>query len=170
MKSGVNGRVAAVVLVGWLTFCSVPLAHADDSEARTLRRQVNELELRLLNVEKELEILKNGGTVSSKSPKVSAAVEQNRAVEQQPSRAETQATAASTTPTQGQYDRRRWANVTDGMTQAQISSLLGPAHRAFVLNGKTVWYYSYPEGTAGSVFFNADGRASSYQKPGLWAW
>ena len=58
-----------------------------------------------------------------------------------------------------------WSKVDRGMTQAQIKDLLGEPSKAFELDGSRVWYYSYRGGAPGSVFFDAAGRASSFQKP-----
>lgn len=68
-------------------------------------------------------------------------------------------------PPERASERSAWFKVSSGMTQADVRKLLGEPARAFELDGSRVWYYMYPGGGAGSVFFDSAGRASSFQRP-----
>lgn len=65
-----------------------------------------------------------------------------------------------------------WARLKEGMTQAQVTELLGTPNTTFKVSGQTVWYYLYRNVGAGSVFFYDDGHVASKQKPpfGAWHW
>ncbi len=52
----------------------------------------------------------------------------------------------------------------------EVNGLIGAPTKTFELAGKTVWYYYYPAIGAGSVFFDAHGRASSVQRPAGGSW
>jgi hypothetical protein len=71
--------------------------------------------------------------------------------------------AAATAPVV--VPREQWRRVQAGLTMDEVNSLIGAPATTFVLAGKTVWYYYYPAIGAGSVFFDAHGRASSVQRP-----
>jgi hypothetical protein len=51
------------------------------------------------------------------------------------------------------------------MNPAQVREQLGEPVRRFVIDGKPVWYYSYPGVGNGSVMFSADGEIVGKQKP-----
>jgi hypothetical protein len=61
--------------------------------------------------------------------------------------------------------RTQWRRVEAGLTMDEVSALIGAPTKTFDLAGKRVWYYYYPGVGAGSVFFDAHGRASSFQRP-----
>jgi hypothetical protein len=61
--------------------------------------------------------------------------------------------------------RAQWRRVQAELTMDEVNSLIGAPTTTFELAGKTVWYYYYPGIGAGSVFFDARGRASSVQRP-----
>jgi hypothetical protein len=65
-----------------------------------------------------------------------------------------------------------WARLKEGMTEAQVTELLGTPNTTFKVSGQTVWYYLYRNVGAGSVFFYDDGHVASKQKPpfGAWHW
>jgi hypothetical protein len=66
--------------------------------------------------------------------------------------------------------RAQWRRVQSGLTMDEVNSLIGAPTKTFELAGKTVWYYYYPAIGAGSVFFDAHGRASSVQRPAGGSW
>jgi len=61
--------------------------------------------------------------------------------------------------------RAQWRRVQAELTMDEVNGLIGAPTTTFELAGKTVWYYYYPGIGAGSVFFDARGRASSVQRP-----
>lgn len=68
--------------------------------------------------------------------------------------------------------RESWAQLKEGMSEAQVTALLGVPTRKFQAGGQTVWYYFYRDVGSGSVFFYQDGHVASRQKPpfGGWHW
>lgn len=64
--------------------------------------------------------------------------------------------------------RSNWAKIGAGMTSAEVSGLLGDPSRRLTLDGRSVWYYSYPSLGNGSVFFTDSGQVSSRQSPFVW--
>ena len=63
-----------------------------------------------------------------------------------------------------------WAQLKDGMSQSQVTALLGVPTKTFKVSGQTVWYYYYRDVGAGSVFFYDDGRVASRQRPPFSGW
>jgi outer membrane murein-binding lipoprotein Lpp len=61
-----------------------------------------------------------------------------------------------------------WAKISTGMTSAEVFGLLGEPTRRLNMDGRTVWYYSYPALGNGSVFFTDAGIVSSRQSPFPW--
>jgi hypothetical protein len=61
--------------------------------------------------------------------------------------------------------RDAWERITADMNPAQVREQLGEPVRRFVIDGKPVWYYSYPGVGNGSVMFSADGEIVGKQKP-----
>jgi hypothetical protein len=66
--------------------------------------------------------------------------------------------------------RESWSHVENGMTQPQISALLGAPTKELTIDGKLVWYYYYAGIGGASVFFYSDGRVSSKQRPTVGWW
>lgn len=66
--------------------------------------------------------------------------------------------------------RESWAQLKEGMSQAQVTALLGVPTKTFKAGGQTVWYYYYRDVGAGSVFFYEDGHVASRQKPPFSGW
>ncbi len=142
-------------------------AFAQDSEA-ALRKRVDELEKRLLEVESQLKSLQQApvrsgitadGGAPAASPSAAAAPAKERV-----------AFSPSASPAVVSYPSG-WLKVKEGLSQEEVKALIGPAHRSFELNGSQVWYYAYSGVGVGSVFFDSTGHASGYQKPsprGLW--
>jgi hypothetical protein len=61
--------------------------------------------------------------------------------------------------------RSNWAQVTRGMDQQAVTRLLGAPSMKSTLDGRTVWFYTYPGTGRGSVFFTDAGKVSSRQSP-----
>jgi hypothetical protein len=164
-----------------ILFLGVQSVHAEDPEVTALRQQLQVLKDLMSDFEARLDKLatQRGNAVTSgeqRPPSPTSPTQQAGSVETQGS-ANSATARAEPAPTATEHvqrlpNRDGWLQVTQGMTQAEINTLVGAPQKIFTLNGKTVWYYMYPGVGAGSVFFGADGRASSYQKPpvGLWMW
>jgi hypothetical protein len=155
--------VVSAASLAVLMLCRAPIVHAQDSEAETLRREVDQLKARLFDVESKLRNFESraGGTTQA-SDRPASETEQRSAA--QPSGS---ANSASPSPPISSYPAG-WLRVGQGMTQAEITTLIGPGHKIFELDGSVVWYYAYSGGGVGSVFFDSTGHASSYQKPSVW--
>ena len=61
--------------------------------------------------------------------------------------------------------RQRWRSIERRMSAEQIKGLLGKPQQEFSVDGKTVWYYRYPDNQRGSVTFSGDMRVSGWQRP-----
>ena len=61
--------------------------------------------------------------------------------------------------------RQRWRSIERRMSAEQIKGLLGEPQQEFSVDGKTVWYYRYPDNRRGSVTFSGDMRVSGWQRP-----
>ncbi len=130
------------------------VAQAQDSDA-VLRKRVDELEKRLMQVEAQLK------------------------KQQAPAAAGFEAAAPAASPSGGQRASFApaplqpamvsypvgWLKVKEGLSQDEVKALIGPAHKSFQLNGSEVWYYAYSGVGVGSVFFDSTGHASGYQRP-----
>ena len=67
--------------------------------------------------------------------------------------------------------KAQWRSIKAGMSGEEIRKLLGTPSREFALDGKPVWYYSYPGIGNGSVMFSRDGHTvAGWQHPpyGFW--
>ncbi len=65
----------------------------------------------------------------------------------------------------------QWHSVKAGMNDEEIKGLLGTPSREFTLDGKPVWYYSYPGIGNGSVMFSRDGHTvAGWQHPPFGFW
>jgi len=127
--------------------------HAQDTDAASLQKEVEELRREVKSLQEQVKTLK---TEPSPAP--------------QP-----QAQPAPATPAKPAADsivalRESWSHVDKGMTQAQITGLLGPPTKELTIDGKLVWYYYYAGIGGASVFFYSDGRVSSRQRPTVGWW
>jgi hypothetical protein len=67
--------------------------------------------------------------------------------------------------------KTQWRSIKAGMSSEEIRKLLGTPTREFTLDGKPVWYFSYPGIGNGSVMFSRDGHTvAGWQHPpyGFW--
>jgi hypothetical protein len=53
------------------------------------------------------------------------------------------------------------------LPEEKVEALLGKPQKILRIDNTPVWYYVYPEIGRGSVFFNASGKVSGRQAPGL---
>ena len=67
--------------------------------------------------------------------------------------------------------KEQWHSVRTGMSGEEIGKLLGTPSRELTLDGKPVWYYSYPGIGNGSVMFSRDGHTvADWQHPPFGFW
>jgi hypothetical protein len=67
--------------------------------------------------------------------------------------------------------REQWRSVKAGMSREEIRERLGTPSREYTLDGKPVWYYTYPGIGNGSVLFSRSGHTvAGWQYPpyGFW--
>jgi hypothetical protein len=127
--------------------------HAQDTESSSLQKEVEELRREVKSLQEQVKTLK---TEPSPAP--------------QP-----QAQPAAATPAKPAADsivalRESWSHVDKGMTQPEITGLLGAPAKELTIDGKLVWYYYYAGIGGASVFFNSDGHVSSKQRPTVGWW
>jgi hypothetical protein len=63
--------------------------------------------------------------------------------------------------------KRGWSQVVPGLPEVKVEALLGKPEKVLRIDNTLVWYYIYPEIGRASVFFNASGKVSSRQAPGV---
>ena len=155
VREGCRGVVVVVALMS-LTIPTPRVQAQDTTEASSLQKEVEELRREVKSLQEQVNTLK---TEPSPAP---------------PPQAEP-APVAGAAPAQPSTNsivalRESWRQVDKGMTQAQISGLLGPPTKEIRIDGKLVWYYYYAGIGGSSVFFNGDGRVSSRQRPTIGWW
>jgi len=155
-------------------------ARADDDIA-ALRGRLDQIKELVADLEARLNALEAARSSAAQAPKpaaTGAAVPVSPAlsapVPASAPAAATSAPASAKPPVAaaapGEVPRVQWRRVNAGLTMDEVTGLIGAPTTTFVLAGKTVWYYYYPAIGAGSVFFDAHGRASSVQRPAGGSW
>ena len=149
---------------------STPRVHAQDTEASSLQKEIEELRREVKSLQEQVKTLK---TEPSPAPPPQAQPAPNAAPAPPPQAQP--APNAAPAPAKPAADsivalRESWRQVDRGMTQAQIGGLLGPPTKEIRIDGKLVWYYYYAGIGGASVFFNGDGRVSSSQRPTIGWW
>jgi hypothetical protein len=155
-------------------------AHADAPDNATLQKQVQALEATVQALESRVSQLEARDSESSPRtpsarppasadtpvPPVAAAAASTTATG-----APSQAPAPVVVPAGSTYTspeaalRSNWSKVTQGMDQEAVTQLLGTPSTKSTLDGRTVWFYTYPGTGRGSVFFTDSGKVSSRQSP-----
>lgn len=144
-------------------------AQAEESELGALREQVDELTNTVRQLQERINALEKNDTTSwipATSAPAPAQASAPKTIETTPAPARAPAAKASIDD-KVVILRNSWRRISTGMKQDDVKETLGPPTRETLINGKVVWYYYYAGLGAGSVFFNADGRASSSQSPNL---
>ncbi|MDE2089244.1 MAG: outer membrane protein assembly factor BamE [Gammaproteobacteria bacterium] len=153
--------VALIAVSAVLALYTRPaLAGANDTAS--LRREVQALQREVADLKARITVLERA--VAAGAPQQPSAA---------PASAPPQAGAVpppTAAPPQGPEIRHRWREIKHGMTQAQITQLLGNPTRTLTLNNQPVWYYHYMGVGSGSVVFTDDGHVSSWQNPPLGPW
>lgn len=148
-------RAAGVVVTVMSLAIPTPRVHAQDTEASSLQKEVEELRREVKSLQEQVKTLK---TEPSTAPPPQA----------QPA----PAPAAPPKPADDSIValRESWSHVEKGMTQDQITGLLGAPTKELTIDGKLVWYYYYAGIGGASVFFYSNGRVSSKQRPTVGWW
>jgi hypothetical protein len=163
-----TGGVAVLCLV-----FATGAAHADDGVA-ALRANLDQIKQRVAEFETRLSALEAEHKSTAQLPQTGATLAPSAGPAPASAPASAPVPAASVPPTATQpaaadapvvVPRAQWRHVQAGLTMDEVNGLIGAPTKTFELSGKTVWYYYYPAIGAGSVFFDAHGRASSVQRP-----
>jgi SmpA / OmlA family len=150
-------------LLMWLSAALLP-AHAQEQDPASLQKEVDQLRQEVQSLKEQVKSLQEAPTAAT-PPQTQPAVKQ-------PTPAPNQVEPAPAKPPAGSITalRESWSHVEKGMTKAQIQEVLGPPTNELTINSKLVWYYYYAGIGGSSVFFNADGRVSSHQRPTVGWW
>jgi SmpA/OmlA family protein len=148
-------RTAGAVVVLMSLALSARWVHAQDTQASSLQKEVEELRREVKSLQEQVKTLK------TEPPPAPPAQTQTQPAPANPAKPATDSIVAL---------RESWSHVEKGMTQAEITGLLGAPSRELTIDGKLVWYYYYAGIGGSSVFFNGDGRVSSKQRPTVGWW
>lgn len=152
---------------------------AEDDEVSALRRELETLKQAVQMLDQRLKSLERGGRdrppASRPAPAVQA-LPTDSTTSSPPEAADVKGQVsqeAQVAPppqtqdlskTQEQAIRSRWKKLSQGMTKAEVESILGKPGRIMEVDRQLVWYYRY-SGAAGSVVFSHEGRVTGWQKP-----
>jgi hypothetical protein len=181
------------------TKVSLMPAQAEEGNAAALKRQLqevqqqlHELQLKVQRMESELNALPSPATPSTGSqPLPVQAVQPEAGAAPTPTAVTAPAPGSQPAPAPVRVEagnsltpaavpeafqwrealKAQWHGVKAGMSGDEITKLLGTPSREFTLDGKPVWYYSYPGIGNGSVMFSRDGHTvAGWQHPPFGFW
>jgi len=160
-------------------------ARAEEGNEATLKRQLeevhqqlHELQIKVLDMESKLgtaQAPSPAAPVPSSAPVTATVAPSNITRSSAPVRVEA-GTSPSPAVVPAAFQWRemlkdQWRNVKAGMSGEEIGKLLGTPSRELTLDGKPVWYYSYPGIGNGSVMFSRDGHTvAGWQHPPFGFW
>ena len=182
--------IMIIAVLALTTLLSVMPAHAEAGNEAALKRQLeevqqqlHELQLRVLRMESELGAAQAPSpatvpaSMPSSTPAPSAVVAPSTVTRTAPAPVQVEAGTAPPPPAVPVAFQWReilndqWHSVKAGMSGEEIRKLLGTPSREFTLDGKPVWYYSYPGIGNGSVMFSRDGHTvAGWQHPPFGFW
>jgi len=185
-----TGRIALILVALVLaTMVSLIPARADEGTEVALKRQLeevqqqlHELQLKVQRMESELDATQASSSAAVTAPPPTSTVTPPSAVPltaSQPAPAPVRVEAGTSltpaaVPEAFQWRetlKDQWHSVKAGMNGEEIKGLLGTPSREFTLDGKPVWYYSYPGIGNGSVMFSLDGHTvAGWQHPPFGFW
>jgi len=144
-------------------------ARADDDIA-ALRGRLDQIKELVVEFETRLNALEAArGSAAVSPPQAGAAAVAATGPVAAPEPAPIAPPSSVTPPTAAEapvvVPRAQWRRVQTGLTMEEVKALIGAPTKTFELAGKRVWYYYYPGIGAGSVFFDTNARASSFQRP-----
>lgn len=145
------------------------------ANAASLTQQIEQLRQQVQVLEQRVQQLEHPQHVGSTPPQNTAASVTAPSAAPTPAAA---AVATTTTPVTSVDPalqslgrlKEAWKGITAGMNNAQVRERLGEPARQFTIDGKPVWYYSYPGVGNGSVMFSANGRVVGAQNPPFGFW
>jgi hypothetical protein len=163
-------------------------ARAEEGNQATLKRQLeavrqqlHELQIKVLDMESKLGTAQapspaaDTASLPSSAPVTATVAPSNITPPSAPVRVEA-GTSPSPAVVPAAFQWRemlkdQWRNVKAGMSGEEIGKLLGTPSRELTLDGKPVWYYSYPGIGNGSVMFSRGGHTvAGWQHPPFGFW
>jgi len=182
-------RITTVMAVLALSIMvSSMAARAEEGNEATLKRQLeevrqqlHELQIKVLDMESKLGTVQapppaaDPASLPSSAPVTATVAPSNITRPSAPVRVEA-GTSPSPAVVPAAFQWRemlkdQWRNVKAGMSGEEIGKLLGTPSRELTLDGKPVWYYSYPGIGNGSVMFSRDGHTvAGWQHPPFGFW
>ena len=182
-------RITTVMTVLALSIMvSSMAARAEEGNEATLKRQLeevrqqlHELQIKVLDMESKLGTAQApspaavAAPVPSSAPVTATVAPSNITRSSAPARVEAGTSPSpAVVPAAFQWRemlKEQWRNVKAGMSGEEIGKLLGTPSRELTLDGKPVWYYSYPGIGNGSVMFSRDGHTvAGWQHPPFGFW
>ena len=182
-------RITTVMAVLALSIMvSSMAARAEEGNEATLKRQLeevrqqlHELQIKVLDMESKLGTAQApspaavAAPVPSSAPVTATEAPSNITRSSAPARVEAGTSPSpAVVPAAFQWRemlKEQWRNVKAGMSGEEIGKLLGTPSRELTLDGKPVWYYSYPGIGNGSVMFSRDGHTvAGWQHPPFGFW
>lgn len=159
----------------------IQAAHAEDSsEVAALRAQVQELQRMVIDLQQQVEELRarnpspSGASVPARSETTAANNTPRIRGYVRPDLVGTprDRSAASSPALTPETIRENWHTLEKGMSNQEVSNLLGAPTRSFRLKNKLVWYYDYAGIGKGSVMFSDNGEVTDWQEPPTshWFW
>ena len=185
-----TGRVTMITaLLALAAMVSIMPAQAEEGDDAALKRQLDEVQQQLKELQHKVLDMESrigaaqapstaGVPASVPSSTPAPAVVDPATVSRPapaPARLET-GTSPSQTEVPAAFQWRemlkdQWRSVMAGMSSEEIGKLLGTPSRKLTLDGKPVWYYSYPGIGNGSVMFSRDGHTvAGWQHPPFGFW
>jgi hypothetical protein len=162
-----------LAVAAWALIAAAPV-RADAPDTAALQKEIQALKATVQALESRVSQLEAGAAGSSPRPTTApadaplplAAGTDANAAPTAPSEAPAPVVPAGTAYTSPEATlRSNWAQVTRGMDQQAVTRLLGAPSMKSTLDGRTVWFYTYPGTGRGSVFFTDAGKVSSRQSP-----
>jgi hypothetical protein len=156
MTPDIRALTCLALAAGGLLYCVPATAGpgaALEQQVEQLRREVHDLETRIRQLERGL---RPGMPADQAAPGVPAAPAADSPLD----------------PALQSLGRLRdaWQGIATGMNETQVRAQLGEPARRFTIDGKPVWYYSYPGVGNGSVMFSATGKVVGTQHPPFRFW
>jgi hypothetical protein len=150
-------------------------------QLEAVRQQLHELQIKVLDMESKLGTAQapspaaDTASLPSSAPVTATVAPSNITPPSAPVRVEA-GTSPSPAVVPAAFQWRemlkdQWRNVKAGMSGEEIGKLLGTPSRELTLDGKPVWYYSYPGIGNGSVMFSRGGHTvAGWQHPPFGFW
>lgn len=165
---GRRARSLPALLAGMALLALAGSARAATADEAALARTVEALTQRVQQLESRLHELERrvGAPAAATTPPAAAVATAPAAPLAAAPLAAAPLAAGQMTPEAAL--RLNWSKIERAQDQDAVLALLGEPTRKLKVDGRTVWYYTYPGLGVGSVFFTDAGRVSSRQSPFGW--